>query len=64
MHEVRGEQCDRPQSDMRVVRGVVVATDGQRWGGDGERETGLVMDRQTEGERKKGSDKDKDISHI
>lgn len=41
----------------------MVATDGQR--GDRVRETGLVMDRQTEREeKKKGSDKDKDISHV
>lgn len=40
------------------------ATDGHTWGGDKERETGLVMDRQTERERKKGNDKDKDISHV
>lgn len=44
---------------------MAIATDGQSWGGDREKETGLVMDRPTEGERKKkGRDKDKDISHV
>lgn len=43
----------------------MIVTDGQSWGGDRERETGPVMDRPTERERKKkGSDKDKDISHV
>lgn len=46
--------------------GVGIVTDGQTWGGDRERERDeLVMDRQTEKEqKKKGGNKDKDISHV
>ena len=40
------------QTTGRYAMGVVIAADGQRWGGDRGRRTELVMDRQTERERK------------
>lgn len=47
------ERRESSETDHRQIceqkRGVVIATDGPRWGGDRERETGLVMDRQTDG---------------